>query len=302
MTVQTSMTDPCRKGCRWPNPLCRKRNCPLKERHENRMSDVLPPPTGGTSGETPRLGTLAACHMAVSFLTRLPLPSPRHVVPGALAKSMHLFPLAGVLVGGIGALVYALAQLLLPPSLSALLAVAVTAVVTGAMHEDGLADIADGFGGGTDRERKLAIMKDSRLGSYGAVALLLGLSLKAFALAALASPGWVAGALIASHALGRAAIPLTMQLLAPARETGLGATVGTPPVSTAGIGATLALLIAAAALPAGTAFAACAAALLATLGVAWLAWRQIGGQTGDVLGATEQVAEIAVLLATVAFR
>ncbi|PKU22764.1 adenosylcobinamide-GDP ribazoletransferase [Telmatospirillum siberiense] len=266
------------------------------------MSDALPPSSADRENEAVRLGPLAAFHMAISFLTRLPLPSPRHVGPGALAKSMHLFPLAGVVVGATGALTYALASLLLPPPLSALLAVAATATVTGAMHEDGLADIADGFGGGVDRERKLAIMKDSRLGSYGAVALLLGLSLKAFALAALASPGWVAGALIAAHALGRAAIPLTMQLLAPARETGLGATVGTPSISTAGIGATLALLIAAAALPAGAAFAACMAALVATLGVAWLAWRQIGGQTGDVLGATEQVAEIAVLLAAVAFR
>lgn len=262
------------------------------------MSEITPPP----AIETERLAPLGAIHMAVSFLTRLPLPSPRNVGKGALAKSMHMFPIAGVVVGGTGAVAYGLAHLLLPPTLAALLAVAVMASATGAMHEDGLADIADGFGGGTDRERKLAIMKDSRLGSYGAIALVLGLALKVFALAALASPGWVAGALIAAHALGRAAIPLVMRLLAPARENGLGATVGTPPASTAGIGATLALIVAAAVLPPGAAFAGCLAATAVTLGVAWLAWRQIGGQTGDVLGATEQAAEIAVLLAAVACR
>lgn len=302
MTLLTSMNDPCRKACRWPNPLCRKRNCPLKEKMESQMSSDSPNATADREEQTGRLPLFPALHLAVSFLTRLPLPAPRLLENGTLASGMHLFPLVGLLVGGIGAAVYALASRLLPPALSALLALAAMTAATGAMHEDGLADIADGFGGGADRDRKLAIMKDSRIGSYGAVALLLSLLLKAFALAALASPGLVAGALIAAHALGRAAIPLAMRLLAPARESGLGASVGQPSASTTGIGATLALVVAALVLPAGAAFAASLAAAVATLGVAWLAWRQIGGQTGDVLGAVEQVAEIAALLAVVALR
>lgn len=299
MTLLASMTDSCRKGCRWPNPLCRKRNCPLSDNPMSRGASDMRAAQEEQQGRPP---LLAGLHLAVSFLTRLPLPAPRLVEDGGLAGCMHLFPLAGVLVGGIGAAVYALAALLLPPLLSAALALAAMVAVTGAMHEDGLADIADGFGGGADRERKLAIMKDSRIGSYGAVALLLGLLLKLFAIAELASPGLVAGALIAAHALARAAIPLAMQWLAPARDSGLGASVGRPSPSTTGIGATLALAIAALALPAGTAFAASLAVVAATLFMAWLAWRQIGGQTGDVLGAIEQMAEIAALLAAVALR
>lgn len=300
MTLLTTMNDPCRKGCRWPNPLCRKRNCPLKEKAENRMFSDSSGPSVRPEEQNGRLPLFAGLHLAISFLTRLPLPASRLVENGALAHCMHLFPLVGVLVGGIGAAVYAL--LPLPPPLSAALALAAMAAATGAMHEDGLADIADGFGGGGDRDRKLAIMKDSRIGSYGAVALLLGLLLKLFAIAAIASSGRVAGALIAAHALARAAIPLAMQMLVPARESGLGVSVGNPSPSTAGIGATLALMIAALVLPAGAAFAASLAVVVTTLFMTWLAWRQIGGQTGDVLGAIEQVSEIAALLAAVAFR
>ena len=298
MTLLTSITETCTKGCRWRNPLCRKRDCPLNDGLSGHASSGSYP--SATAPARPPL--LTALHLVISFLTRLPLPSPKLMGSDTLANSMHLFPVAGVLVGGIGAIAYALASLLLPPLLSATLALAATAIATGAMHEDGLGDIADGFGGGADRERKLAIMKDSRIGAYAAVTLIVGQMLKVFAIAELARPGLVAGALIAAHALARAAIPLAMRLLEPARETGLGASVGRPSPSTAGIAATLAMVIAALWLPAGAAFAASLAAALATVFMAWLAWRQIGGQTGDVLGGIEQIAEIAALLAVVAQR
>jgi adenosylcobinamide-GDP ribazoletransferase len=298
MTLLTSLTETCRKGCRWPNPLCRKRNCPLKDGAENQLSNE----TSTRDESLARPPLFSALHLVIAFLTRLPLPAPKLMENGALANSMHLFPLAGILVGGIGAIAYGLALLLLPPLLSATLAVGAMAAATGVMHEDGLADIADGFGGGVDRERKLAIMKDSRIGSYAAVTLILAQLLKVFAIATLARPGLVAGALIAAHALGRSAIPLAMQLLHPARENGLGASVGRPSASTAGIAATLAMLIAAIALPVGPAFFASAAAAALTLAMSWLAWRQIGGQTGDVLGGIEQVVEIAALLAVVALQ
>ncbi|MDR3436998.1 adenosylcobinamide-GDP ribazoletransferase [Telmatospirillum sp.] len=260
---------------------------------------------GGISVDTGHSGRLSffdGLRLAIGCLTRLPIAVPSLSAGGSLAGAMHLFPLVGVLVGAIGSAVYGLAAIGLPPALAALLAVAATALATGAMHEDGLSDVADGFGGGADRDRKLAIMKDSRLGSYGALALVLGLSLRVGALASLGAPAAVAGALIASHALGRAAIPLVMQGLMPVRTGGLGATAGQPSPSTAGIAATLALIIVAMVLPAGAAFAAALAATAATFVLGAVAWRQIGGQTGDVLGAVEQVSEIAALLAIVALQ
>lgn len=295
MTLVSAITDVCGKGCRWPNPLCRKANCPMRLKRSEGLS---PPPAADMPSD--QRSILRDLHLAFAFLTRLPLPPLGLLPAGSLARTMGAFPLVGAVVGLLGGGVYAAAQTVLPPVLAALLAVAATVAVTGAMHEDGLADIADGFGGGGDRDRKLAIMKDSRVGSFGVVALTLGLALRVGALASLGSAAAALAGLIAAHSLARAAIPLTMQLLAPARETGLGAQAGQPTMRTAGIAATLAIVIAALALPPGAALAAVAAAAVGTLATAWLAWRQIGGHTGDVLGAIEQAVETASLLAIVA--
>ena len=289
MTLLTRITSPCSAPCRWPSPLCRRSGCPLKEDADSPLD----------SGALGRLPVGRALRLALACLTRLPIRL-GDAETGPLSGTMHLFPLVGVVVGALGAVVYALAASCLPPTLAALLAVGTTALVTGAMHEDGLSDVADGFGGGATRERKLEIMKDSRIGSYGGLMLILGVSLRVGALAALASPWAVAAALIVAHALGRAAIPVAMQGLAPARSQGLGATVGQPSPSTAGIAATWAMAIAWLILPNGTAAAAVVAVTLAATGLASLALRQIGGQTGDVLGAIEQSGEIAALLAIVA--
>lgn len=255
------------------------------------------PPTSPNA--TP--GLLLELWLVLAFCTRLPLPRPSAAIaPGALAQAMRLFPLAGLVVGGLGAAVYGLAHAVLPAGLAAVLAVAATVAATGALHEDGLADVADGFGGGVDKEAKLAIMRDSRIGSFALVTLTLTLLLRVGALASLASPGLVAGALVAAHALGRGAIPVAMQGLVPARPDGLGASAGQPTAGTAGIAATLALLIAAIALPHTAALAAVLAVAVASWSMRALARWQIGGQTGDVLGAIEQVAETAALLAVVA--
>ena len=238
--------------------------------------------------------------LALAFLTRLPFP-PLPVLPdGALARAMRFFPLAGALVGAIGGGTYVLAHAVLTPGLAALLALAATIGVTGGLHEDGLADLADGFGGGGDKAAKLAIMRDSRIGSYGAITLVLGLLLRAGAVAALATPGLAAGALIAAHALARAAIPAAMQALAPARSDGLGANVGQPTGGTAAVAAALALVIALLALPSPRAVAAAVGAVFGAAAIIALARRQIGGHTGDVLGAVEQMAETAALLAAAA--
>jgi adenosylcobinamide-GDP ribazoletransferase len=245
-----------------------------------------------------RLGELAT---ATAFLTRLPLPEGEPAAAGALARAVWAFPLAGVAVGVTGAVVYALAHRFgLPPWPAAALAVAATLGVSGCLHEDGLADTADGFGGGTTREQKLEIMRDARIGTYGVCALALSILIRVGALADLASVGAVATALIAAHAAARAAMPAVMFLLLPARGDGLAFEAGAPEASRVLTGAVLAVIILALCLGPLRALAAVIVLGVAIAVIARLAVNQIGGQTGDVLGAIEQVGEIAVLLVALA--
>jgi adenosylcobinamide-GDP ribazoletransferase len=189
----------------------------------------------------------------------------------------------------------------LPPFLAAALAVAALAAITGALHEDGLADVADGFGGGRTREAKLAIMRDSRVGSYGVVALALSLMLRVGALAALTESGFAtaAAALILAGAASRAGALAPLALLPAARPDGAGAGAGRLEIGNllaAGITtAALALLAGLATLGVTRAFFACVVAGGASWAVSALARRHIGGQTGDVAGAAQQIAEIACL-------
>jgi adenosylcobinamide-GDP ribazoletransferase len=244
-----------------------------------------------------RLGELAA---ALRFLTRLPLPHADPVGGAALAQSVWAFPLAGIAVGVIGAVVYALAHRLgLPPWPAAALALAATLAVTGALHEDGLADTADGFGGGATREAKLEIMRDARIGAYGVCALVLSLLLRIAAIASLGRSGAVAAALIAAHAAGRATIPAVMLLVHPARNDGLAYAAGRPSGTRSSIAAALGAIVLIACLGPARAIIAAMIVVVAVALLARLSAAQIGGQTGDVLGAVEQVAEIAVLLAAV---
>ncbi len=243
--------------------------------------------------------------MALSFLTRLPVPphgmDPLGSPERSLSRALSLAPLVGVLVGLSGAAVFWLARELgLPPELAGLLAVAAGALVTGALHEDGLADLADGFGGAFDRTRKLAIMRDSRIGAYGVLALVFSVALRAGALAAISEPAGVAAALLAAHAASRGVFPAVMALLPPARQEGLAAGAGRPSGRDALVGLGLALLLAALALGAFHGFVVFLAAGLAAALVALLARAQIGGYTGDVLGAVQQAAETAALLSAAA--
>lgn len=231
----------------------------------------------------------------LAFCTRLPVTAP----PGAtLAQAAWTFPVVGAVIGAAGALVYWLADGLgLAPFVAATLAIAATALLTGGLHEDGLADTADGFGGGATAERKLEIMRDSRSGTYGVTALILSFLLRGGAIASLAGPGLAAAALIAAHAGARAGLPFFMRAVPRARQDGLSASAGTPEASAATIAALLGLLALALTLGVG---AAMIAALLVAAGLiilARLSLKQIGGQTGDVLGAVEQVSEILILLA-----
>jgi adenosylcobinamide-GDP ribazoletransferase len=210
--------------------------------------------------------------------------------------------LVGLLVGLLGGLSYAIASTLgLPPLPAAVLAIAVLVWATGAIHEDGLADLADGLGGAT-RARSLAIMHDPRVGSFGAIALVLALFARVSALAALAEPAQVATALMAAAALSRALMPAAMLALPQARAHGLAARAGRPHPARVAAAAAIAIAIAVILLPPLLAASAIVVATLAGGLLALSAWRRLGGITGDVLGAIQQLTEIVFLFAVVAMR
>lgn len=246
--------------------------------------------------------SLDQAHLAAVFLTRIPWPSLRAPFP-SLASSLWAFPLVGALIGALsGAILWGSLALGLPASIAAGLALAASVLLTGALHEDGLADIADGFGGGSTRERKLEILRDSRVGSYGVVALILAFGLRWASLSALATLplgfSWCPpplAALIAAHAIARASVPWAMVLGQPARQDGLGASAGRAPLTMALLSLALASVIAAVVLPTH-AVTAVVAMLVVTLALSVLAKRQIGGYTGDVLGAIVLLSETAILI------
>jgi adenosylcobinamide-GDP ribazoletransferase len=237
----------------------------------------------------------------LAFLTRLPLGNSQPVTGGDVARASWTFPVIGAGVGAFGALIYWIAHGLgLPAFVCATLAVAATLLITGGLHEDGLADTADGFGAGVTPGRKLEIMRDSQIGTYGVAALILSLLLRVGAIASLAEPGLAALALIAAHAGARATLPAFMRRVPRARQDGLSADAGEPPQQSSAIAAAIGLVVLLLCL--GFSATLIAAVLLAAaLGLmAWLCLRQIGGQTGDVLGALEQVSEILILLVAAA--
>lgn len=243
--------------------------------------------------------------VALQFLTRLPVRLSRFE-PAWLNDCVRHFPLVGVLVGAVGAAVLVGAAQVWPAWVAAVLALAATVALTGGFHEDGLADTFDALGGVVGRDKALAIMKDSRIGSYGALALGLSLLLRAALLAVLATrplTGAVA-ALLASHALARAAAVGVMVSLpyggdadhAKAKPLALAVAPRNFGIAL-GWCALLVVVLAAAGVDVPRLITAMAATgVVALLMRQWLQ-RRLGGYTGDGLGATEQLAEIAVLLA-----
>jgi adenosylcobinamide-GDP ribazoletransferase len=252
----------------------------------------------------PARGTKVATDLKiiVLFATRLPLIQEAAVENGDIARASWAFPVVGALVGGAGALVYwAAVRIGLPPAPASALALAATLAATGCLHEDGLADTADGFGGGADRARKLEIMRDSRLGTYGACALAMSLLLRWSALAAIADSGSAAMALVAAHGAARGALPAFMRFVRPARQDGLAAYAGRPPPQCAAAAALLGIGLLGLGLGIGPAAVGVMLLAVASLGMARLAVNQIGGYTGDVLGALEQGGEAVILLTAAAF-
>ena len=232
---------------------------------------------------------------AIVFLTRVPVRTSRSL---DTAGSVPWFPIVGLLLGGLVGGVAALLEPWASPSVAAGVAIVVGLLVTGCFHEDGLGDVADAFVGGWTRDDRLRILKDSRHGTYGVAAIVSSITLRFVALGALVAAGPKAAVIgaVAAHGLARAGAVGTMLVARPATGEGLGADyvarLRRGPTAI-GIGATIAIVSFV-----GGWWVAAAAATVAVTTTAVVTWsrRKIGGFSGDVLGAIEQCAEIAVFV------
>ncbi len=247
------------------------------------------------------------------FLTRIPLPhgNTEPAVPNGgedkghgmtpLADTVQTWPIVGLFIGVLaGGTLWIGTKLGLPPLAAGFLGLGVGVLATGGLHEDGLADVADGFGGGHTKADKMRIMRDSNIGTYAMLALVMTVGFKAASLSGFKDPLLAATALIAAHALSRAVLPLMMVVMPPARSSGLGAGVGKPRRTDALISAAIGVLVALLAVGPGPVLVAATLAAVGAAGMGWLAMRQIDGFTGDVLGATQQVVEVLVIAALAA--
>jgi adenosylcobinamide-GDP ribazoletransferase len=241
---------------------------------------------------------------SVGFLSRISVPS-RHFIghDGTLSRAVGAFPVAGLLISLPSAALFAiLLALNADPLLCAFLALGLQAILTGALHEDGLSDTADGIGGGRDRESALVIMKDSRIGSYGAVALILSFAIRASALAtigAVLTPTQAGVALTGIAALSRAAMVWHWSLLPPARSDGVAASAGMPETQATWLalftGALFSIVLAGGATSFVDGVVVVAASGLVCWGVTQYIGTKIGGHTGDTIGASQQLAEVTAL-------
>lgn len=242
------------------------------------------------------------------FYSRIPVPvlpweGDPHRVPD-FRTMPRMLPLAGAVIGSVGALAMTGALGLgLGPLVSAAVAVTVLALATGAFHEDGLADSADGLGGGHTPARRLEIMRDSRVGAFGACALAASFTLRVACLATLAertTPGAAAAALVLGAATSRTAALLLFLLVPPARQEGSSYAVGQPTARTVSTAFALAgamALLSTPLLPAGGMALGIGLSVLAAWGMARVSLRLVGGHTGDVAGAIQQIAEVAWIIA-----
>ena len=233
---------------------------------------------------------------ALGLLTRLPIRVDGTWAAARGARAAWAWPLVGLTLALMAGLAGTIANALgLPPTLTAALILALTITLTGAMHEDGLADSFDGLWGGWDRARRLAIMKDSHIGTYGVIGLCLTLLIRWQALVWLLREDLLWAGLIGTAMLSRAAMVGVMWALPAARATGLGHGVGRPQGQTTALALSIATLTVFL-LPGLPAFAMLLVGTGVTLGWAAIARAKIGGQTGDILGATQQLTEVALLL------
>lgn len=266
------------------------------------MSDTSPhsPEIGG------RFRPIAEILVSLRFLTRIPIPFMRTIDPPNLAQSMRFFGFAGGLIGALNGLaLISFSWLHLPAMMVAILACGFGLAITGALHEDGLADSFDGLFGGRGQEQRLLIMKDSRIGTFGASALMIVLLLRVSAYMALLNlpTVWIILLLATTGAFSRAMVVDMMWATRPARSDGLSVSAGRP-----GRNSSLFAILTAGAftlytcafIRADTGIIALAAAGVLTALVRRAAIRMIGGQTGDICGAVQVIAELGMLLAIVA--
>lgn len=247
--------------------------------------------------------------LALQFFTRIQVPSFDDFKETDLNQSAKYFPFIGVLVGGFGAVVYLLASYLVTNGVAVLLSMAATIYLTGAFHEDGLADSADGLGGGWDKARILSIMQDSRLGTFGAVALFFALFVK-FQLLVSLPQGWVPYALIIAHALSRLMAVLIMCTLSYVKPDGkakpLATSMNRADVAVASAFGVLPIMLLWCTLSEVVSGLILVLHLIVPTLLAWLWWRAkikhwLGGYTGDCLGATQQLTELTIYLGMLVF-
>lgn len=244
--------------------------------------------------------------IALQFFTRLPVPRWVGFEPQWLHHASRYFPAAGIVVGSIGALVCWLASQVWPPAIAILLSTCVTIYATGAFHEDGFADVCDGFGGGMTSERVLEIMKDSRIGAYGAIGIAMLLALKCASLSLLA-PATATAALFVAHPLSRLFSGSLIRFLDYAKAEGkakpLAQHMSTGELLIAAITVVIPFVVVLTQSNAlqwkGIALGS-VAMMCATAWMARLFRRRIGGYTGDCLGAVQQVTEAVFYLALLA--
>ncbi len=236
---------------------------------------------------------------AIGLLTRLPVPVDGEAAKHRGARAAWAYPIAGMVVAIFAGIVGQICiWIWLPSQVTAVLVLLTLIVPTGALHEDGLADSADGLWGGWSAERRLEIMKDSNIGSYGVVALVLSLMLRGAALSALIAVGALWPAILIGAVLGRVSMVALMHVLPNARDHGLSHSVGRPSLATLGVALAISALVAVVLAPAAFVWLVVFSGLVAA-GCGMLAKIKIGGQTGDILGATGQIVEITALIVLV---
>ncbi|MEO1042430.1 MAG: adenosylcobinamide-GDP ribazoletransferase [Pseudomonadota bacterium] len=242
--------------------------------------------------------------LALQFLTRVPTPTDRIYSPSRMATSLRYYPLVGVLIGVVSAAVLSFASFAFPHQIAVIIAIAAGLLLTGGFHEDGLADTFDGMGGGITREQALTIMKDSRLGTYGTLALIILLGLKFVALATM-TLGIAAAALVTAHGLSRLSSVLVIATSRYVRVSGAGKPVAeganASSLAIALITGMLIVITWAIVLPIKPLLFGFLGIVMGHVAMRALFEHKLGGYTGDTLGAVQQASEISFYLGIAAW-
>ncbi len=234
--------------------------------------------------------------VAGTFLTRLPFRPPSNLGMSELSSAVGMFPIIGLIVGCLGgAAIWLAATVNIGPVAYGFIGLAVMALITGALHEDGLADFVDGIGA-RDRLRRLEILRDSNIGTFGVLALIFSIGLKAGLLGGFSKPTIAMAVLIVAAAISRGMMPILMYFMRPARSDGLGHDAGRPSAGGVGTALLFSAIIAFIIFDFWLAILALFLSAAATIAIGWVAHRRLAGYTGDVLGAAQQCVEITVLI------